>query len=437
MKKKRIAAMSLAASMAFCLPAYALDTTATVHGRVYTEGQPITCLNVNQQRVPILAYNNSIYIPIRTAGEWMGKKVEWNGETKTVVLSGQQKQVFYNEYDEGDKASSIPADTKSVSIASRPDITVTVDGQKKAFQNVKGEPVYPIAYNGTTYLPLRSIGELTGMEVLWVAPSAATGNADYTYLRTPVTDAQKTEISDYTKQQNDLLKQLAPALKNLSAQTNTKENLETVKTTLKKMAEMKTPSAKVADFYSQRYQAVLKDVQTSADKITEKTTDSDLDILTRTMRYNCITAEDYLHTLAAIGEQSGLSTLEKIDFEPEAGQGPTQEELAQWENELKNSLVNGDYPRNSKGETYGSERLARFVGHKPDLIAVVGEDMKGNEKAGYIRDSDVPFPEVKTPEDAQKYMEYLRSLPAEIEYPLYDSEGNVIGKFFSHNPTAD
>ena len=49
----------------------------------------------------------------------------------------------------------------------RPDFTVVIDGKTQAFENVNGERVYPILYNGTTYLPLRAIGELMGKVVYW------------------------------------------------------------------------------------------------------------------------------------------------------------------------------------------------------------------------------------------------------------------------------
>lgn len=49
----------------------------------------------------------------------------------------------------------------------RPDFTIVIDGQERTFQNVNGETVEPVLYQGTTYLPVRAIGELMGKDVIW------------------------------------------------------------------------------------------------------------------------------------------------------------------------------------------------------------------------------------------------------------------------------
>lgn len=49
----------------------------------------------------------------------------------------------------------------------RGDFTVYVDGVKQNFKDVNGNKVEPILYDGTTYLPVRAIGELMGKKVYW------------------------------------------------------------------------------------------------------------------------------------------------------------------------------------------------------------------------------------------------------------------------------
>lgn len=89
---------------------------------------------------------------------------------------------------------------------------------------------------------------------------------------------------------------------------------------------------------------------------------------------------------------------------------------------IAEGLVNGDYPKNASGQTYGSAALASIVGHDPDLIAVRGV----NNVRGYVKNEDLN-PEINTAADYQKYLEELDSNDWKI--PLYNQDGSVIGKF--------
>ncbi len=48
-----------------------------------------------------------------------------------------------------------------------PDTDVRIDGVERTFYNAQGVEVHPISYAGTTYVPLRSVGELMGKNVNW------------------------------------------------------------------------------------------------------------------------------------------------------------------------------------------------------------------------------------------------------------------------------
>lgn len=68
----------------------------------------------------------------------------------------------------------------------RPDFTVVIDGTERTFKNVNGEVVDPILYNGSTYLPIRAIGEIMGKEVTWYEDQKRVELND---KKTTVTDA--------------------------------------------------------------------------------------------------------------------------------------------------------------------------------------------------------------------------------------------------------
>ena len=48
-----------------------------------------------------------------------------------------------------------------------PTITIKLEGEAQTFLDAKGNRVYPITYQGSTYLPVRAVAGLAGLEVNW------------------------------------------------------------------------------------------------------------------------------------------------------------------------------------------------------------------------------------------------------------------------------
>lgn len=46
-------------------------------------------------------------------------------------------------------------------------INICVDGEVKELKDAQGNRVYPISYNGTTYVPIRGVSDLLGVDITW------------------------------------------------------------------------------------------------------------------------------------------------------------------------------------------------------------------------------------------------------------------------------
>lgn len=107
-----------------------------------------------------LVYEDSTYLPLRAIGEALGRNVNWNEVTKTITLEGRRAASdSSNRY--------IAGKAKDVTVQVRTDFTIVIDGMTRQFRTSSGKAVYPLLYNGSTYLPLRAIGEIMDKEVTW------------------------------------------------------------------------------------------------------------------------------------------------------------------------------------------------------------------------------------------------------------------------------
>ena len=174
------------------------DVHATVYlDPVFVEGRQVYCWTPDGKQTDYLSYNGTTYIPIRTAGEWMGKNVAWDEASKTITLSGTSEKVYHNQTEyEADDQTLKKLRNEGMTVKLRDDIKVVVDGKTQDFKNAKGEAVYPINYNNMNYLPVRNIGELLGMTVTY-QPKIKGEQSAAIFMRTKMDDSRIKECENY------------------------------------------------------------------------------------------------------------------------------------------------------------------------------------------------------------------------------------------------
>lgn len=138
--------------------------------KVNIDGVGQTFYNAQGEEVFPILYNGSTYLPIRAIGEIMNKNVNWDKNTNTATISGERTE----------RTNGTPNDNaqpQDITVYSRSDYTIVIDGTTRTFKDVNGNVVVPMVYNGSIYLPLRAIGEMMGKTVSW---DSATNTASLT-----------------------------------------------------------------------------------------------------------------------------------------------------------------------------------------------------------------------------------------------------------------
>ena len=128
---------------------------------IVIDGAERTFYNASGSEVHPIFYRGTTYLPVRAIGELMGRDVDWNQSTLTVTLTAPRTAA---------STAGTPdatAQRQDITAEVRPDFTIVVDGTKRTFTEENGDVVYPILYRGTTYLPVRAIGNLMGKTVAW------------------------------------------------------------------------------------------------------------------------------------------------------------------------------------------------------------------------------------------------------------------------------
>ncbi|WP_058303591.1 copper amine oxidase N-terminal domain-containing protein [Gorillibacterium timonense] len=127
-------------------------------------------------RLPFV-YQGTTYLPVRSIAEAFGKNVAWDAKTSTLSLSGNktlsESDDWYDYY---------YRETKKLSVSFLP-LSVQIDGKLAA------SSLPAILTNGTTYLPMRAMAGLLGVELEWDAANSTV------YLYNPIAHVQTVRMA--------------------------------------------------------------------------------------------------------------------------------------------------------------------------------------------------------------------------------------------------
>ncbi len=130
--------------------------------RIVIDGTETAFYNADGRQVYPVLYQGTTYLPVRAIGELMGMSVDWNQSTKTITLTSPRTMPTV-------VGTPVQAANQSIRAEIRDDFTLVVNNSVRTFTNANGERIYPLVYNGATYLPIRAIGNLMGKNVAWDA----------------------------------------------------------------------------------------------------------------------------------------------------------------------------------------------------------------------------------------------------------------------------
>ena len=159
MKKTLITLLVVMTLITAAFAANEVTVTEAGNFHILYNGTEQAFTDVNGAPVLPLVNEGTTYLPIRAMSNLAGLSVEWVGETSTINLTSGGTQKLYN----GTPSGSV----ETVSVVISDNITVTLDGTAKTFTDTNGKVVYPLNYNGTTYLPVRAVCGLVNIPVEW------------------------------------------------------------------------------------------------------------------------------------------------------------------------------------------------------------------------------------------------------------------------------
>ena len=144
-------------------------------------GEPTVFKDTKGNIIYPIIYNGSTYLPVRSISIIMGEDIEWDNYSKTVyigkTLSNPNKTkaktssgaIINNNQRNNKNIITVDPNAKDslVTIYVRPNFTILYDFAVQSFKDANENVVYPVVYEGSTYLPVRAISGIMGVDIVW------------------------------------------------------------------------------------------------------------------------------------------------------------------------------------------------------------------------------------------------------------------------------
>ena len=163
--KKKITALLLATSLCLTMGVTSMAAGTNESISVKLDCDVTVAYNGTAQRfadnngatVYPMNYGGTTYLPVRAVSGLLGLDISFDGTTNTVALKNGGTVTAAK--------APVKGNSQTVTALMNRQMSITYNGATQSFTDVNGKAVYPISYNGTTYLPVRAVSGLLNLPV--------------------------------------------------------------------------------------------------------------------------------------------------------------------------------------------------------------------------------------------------------------------------------
>lgn len=179
---KKVIGLILVLSMVFSLTAMAASNEISVLENhdisIIMDGKEWTFLDAGANQIFPLTYNGTTYLPVRAVSDMVGVNVDWNGKTSTVVLGasndGNYKispTIMFNKGEIGPGVEFVwqpdNGPSKNVLATIGTNVKITYKSVVQKLTDIDGNTIYPLVVEGSTYVPVRAVSNILGLDIKW------------------------------------------------------------------------------------------------------------------------------------------------------------------------------------------------------------------------------------------------------------------------------